>query len=131
MLAVSHKPKPGSVPRRYRIHLTTDESGGRLHDLALVVLSEPRLTVEGSRMLLWEKDEARRPKRIVLRTKPGDSLQLTGAVADSGLVQVELVASGKNRTLLVTPEVGATGRVRVRLQSEPPSSASRRRHSAA
>ncbi|MFM8684816.1 MAG: DUF1573 domain-containing protein, partial [Chthoniobacterales bacterium] len=43
VLPVSHKPKSGSVPRRYRIAVSTDEAGGRVHDLSLVVLSEPRL----------------------------------------------------------------------------------------
>ena len=120
ILPISHKPKSGSVPRRYRISVSTDESGGRVHDLSLVVLSEPRLMVEGRRMVIWEKGEGRTPKEIVLRTKPGDALQLTGAAAESEIVTAELVGSGDRRTLRITPKDGATGRVRIRLQSEPP-----------
>ena len=119
VLRVEHKPKPGSVPRRYRIGVSTDESGGRMYDLALVVLSEPRLMVEGRRMLTWEKGEVRGPKEIVLRVRPGDRLQLTGAVAESEIVSVELLGSGETRTLRLTPKEGATGRTRVRLQAEP------------
>jgi len=119
VLPVSHKPKSGSVPRRYRIAVSTDEGGGRVHDLSLVVLSEPRLAVEGRRMLTWEKNEARAPKEITLRTKPGDSLRLTGASTEADLVAVELVGAGDTRTLRVTPQEGATGRTRIRLQSEP------------
>jgi len=120
VLPVSHKPKPGSVPRRYRIGVSTDEAGGRVHDLSLVVLSEPRLTVEGRRMLTWEKSEPRSAKDIALRIKPGDSLRLTGASAESDLVSVELAGAGDARILRVTPKKGATGRTRIRLQSEPP-----------
>ena len=120
ILPISHKPKSGSVPRRYRISVSTDESGGRVHDLSLVVLSEPRLMVEGRRMVIWEKGESRTPKEIVLRIKPGDALQLTGAAAESEIVTAELVGSGDRRTLRITPKDGATGRVRIRLQSEPP-----------
>ncbi|MFM8789125.1 MAG: DUF1573 domain-containing protein [Chthoniobacterales bacterium] len=120
VLPVSHKPKSGSVPRRYRIAVSTDEAGGRVHDLSLVVLSEPRLTIEGRRMFTWEKSEVRAPKEIKLRTKPGDSLRLTGASAEADLVSVELVGAGDARILRVTPKEGATGRTRIRLQSEPP-----------
>jgi hypothetical protein len=120
VLRVSHKPKSGSAPRRYRISVSTDESGGRVHDLALVVLSEPRLIVDGRRMLVWEKGESRSPKEIVLRTKPGDALQLTGAAAESDSVTAELNGSGDARTLRITPKKGAIGRVRIRLQSDPP-----------
>lgn len=120
VLPVSHKPKPGSVPRRYRIEVNTDEAEGRSYDLSLVVLSEPRLSVEGRRMLVWEKGEARVPKQITLRTKPGDSLRLTGAAAEADLVAVELVGAGETRFLRVTPKEGATGRTRFRLLSEPP-----------
>ena len=120
VLRVSHKPKSGSVPRRYRISVSTDESGGRVYDLALVVLSEPRLTVEGRRMLVWEKGEGRTSKEIVLRTKPGDALRLTGAAAESDIVTAELTGSGDARTLRITPKNGAIGRVRIRLQSDPP-----------
>ena len=120
VLPVSHKPKPGSVPRRYRIEMNTDEAEGRSYDLSLVVLSEPRLSVEGRRMLVWEKGEARVPKQITLRTKPGDSLRLTGAAAEADLVAVELVGAGETRFLRVTPKEGATGRTRFRLLSEPP-----------
>jgi hypothetical protein len=120
VLLVSHKPKSGSVPRRYRISVVTDEAGGRVHDLALVVLSEPRLVVEGRRMLVWEKDEARAPKEIVLRAKAGDSLRLTGVQADADIVSAELAGTGETRTLCVTPKKGVTGRTRIRLQSEPP-----------
>ena len=119
VLRVSHKPKPGSVPRRYRISISTDESGRRVHDLALVVLSEPRLVVEGRRMLVWEKGELRAPKEIVLRTKSGDALRLTGVAAESDFVTAELNGTGETRTLRITPKDGATGRVRIRLQSEP------------
>jgi len=119
ILPVAHKPKSGSAPRRYRIAVSTDEGGGRVHDLSLVVLSEPRLTVEGRRMVAWEKDEARAPKEIKLRTKPGDSLRLTGVAAEADLVAVELAGTGEARTLRVTPKEGATGRTRIRLQSEP------------
>lgn len=119
VLPVSHKPKPGSVPRRYRIAVVTDEEGPS-YDLSLVVLSEPRLTVEGRRMLTWEKSEPRSAKDIALRTKPGDSLRLTGASAESDLVSVELAGAGDARILRVTPKKGATGRTRIRLQSEPP-----------
>ena len=119
-LRVSHKPKAGSVPRRYRISVSTDESGGRVHDLALVVVSQPRLDVEGRRMLVWEKGEARTPKEIVLRTKPGDALRLTGAAAESDLVKAELGSSGDARILRITPKEGASGRTRIRLKSEPP-----------
>ena len=118
-LVVSHKPKPGSAPRRSRISVTTDESGGQPHDLALVVMSEPRLVFEGRRMLVWEKDEPRAPKEITFRTKPGDPLRLTGAAAETEIVTVELVGAGETRTLRVTPKDGATGRTRIRLQSEP------------
>ena len=120
VLRVSHKPKSGSAPRRYRISVSTDESGGRVHDLALVVLSEPRLMVDGRRMLVWEKGESRTPKEIVLRTKPGDALQLTGAAAESDIVTAELSSSGAMHTLRITPKGKANGRVRIRLQSEPP-----------
>ena len=120
VLRVSHKPKPGSVPRRYRITVNTDEAGGRFHDLSLVVLSDPRLTVEGRRMLVWETNEARTPKEIVLHTKPGDSLRLTGAAAESDIVAVEVAGAGQYRALRVTPKEGATGRTRIRLLSEPP-----------
>jgi len=119
VLPISHKPKSGSVPRRYRIAVSTDEGGGRVHDLSLVVLSEPRLTVEGRRMVVWEKDEARTSKEIRLRTKPGDSPRLTGASADADLVAVELTGSGEDHILRVTPKEGATGRTRIRLQAEP------------
>jgi len=120
ILPISHKPKSGSVPRRYRISVSTDESGGRVHDLSLVVLSEPRLMVEGRRMLVWEKGESRTPKQIVLRTKPGDLLRLTGAVTEGDLATAELVGAGETRILRVTPSDGAIGRLRIRLQSEPP-----------
>lgn len=120
VLRVSHKPKSGSAPRRYRISVSTDESDGRVHDLALVVLSEPRLMVEGRRMLVWEKGESRTPKEFVLRTKPGDALQLTGAAAESDIVSAELSGSGATSTLRITPKGDANGRVRIRLQSEPP-----------
>jgi len=119
VLPVSHKPKSGSVPRRYRIAVTTDEAGARVHDLSLVVQGEPRVVVEGRRMLVWEKGEPRQPKEITLRTKPGDSLSLTGANADSDIVSVELAGGGSARSLRVTPKGGATGRTRIRLQSEP------------
>jgi len=119
VLPVSHKPKSGSVPRRYRISVVTDEAGGRAHDLSLIVQGEPRLVVEGRRMLVWEKGEPRQPKEITLRTKPGDSLSLTGAKADSDIVSVELAGGGSARSLRVTPKEGATGRTRIRLQSEP------------
>ena len=119
-LFVSHKPKSGSVPRRYRITVSTDESGGRVHELALVVLSEPRLSIEGRRMLVWEKGESRGPKEIVLRTKAGDALRLTGATAESDVVKAELGGSGDVRLLRVTPKEGASGRTRIFLQSEPP-----------
>lgn len=119
VLRVEHKPKSGSAPRRYRIAVKTDESGGRVHDLALVVTSEPRLVVEGRRMLTWEKGEARAAKEIILRTKTGDPLRLTGATADAELVSVELAGEGENRILRITPKQGATGRARIRLQSEP------------
>ena len=36
ILPISHKPKSGSVPRRYRITVSTDEEDGRNYDLALV-----------------------------------------------------------------------------------------------
>lgn len=120
VLPVTHKPKPGSVPRRYRITVSTDEPTGSPHDLSLVVLSEPRLAVEGRRMLVWEKDEPRAPKEIVLRTKPGDPLRLTGATAEADIVAVEVVGAGEVRSLRVTPKEGATGRTRIRLQSVPP-----------
>jgi hypothetical protein len=120
VLLVLHKPKSGSVPRRYRISVVTDEAGGRVHDLALVVSSEPRLVVEGRRMLVWEKDEARAPKEIVLRAKAGDPLLLTGVQAEADIVSAELAGTGETRTLCVTPKKGATGRTRIRLQSEPP-----------
>ena len=120
VLRVTHKPKSGSVPRRYRINVSTDESGGRVHDLALVVLSEPRLTVEGRRMVVWEKGEGRSAKEIALRIKPGDSLQLTGATAESGIVTAELTGSGQTRILRIAPKEGASGRTRIRLQSKPP-----------
>ena len=119
VLPVSHKPKPGSAPRRYRISVSTDEPAGSPNDLALVVLSEPRLIVEGRRMLVWEKGEPRTPKEIALRTKPGDPLRLTGANADGDMAAVELVGAGEARILRVTPKDGATGRLRIRLQSEP------------
>ncbi|MBJ7259013.1 MAG: DUF1573 domain-containing protein [Chthoniobacterales bacterium] len=119
-LRVTHKPKPGPVLRRYRITVDTDESGGGVPDLALVVSGEPRLTVEGRRMLVWEKNESRAPREIVLRIKPGDSLRLTGAAADADLVTAELAGAGDSRVLRVTPKAGATGRARIRLQSEPP-----------
>jgi hypothetical protein len=119
VLPVSHKPKSGSVPRRYRISVVTDEAGGRAHDLSLIVQGEPRVVVEGRRMLVWEKGEPRQPKEITLRTKPGDSLSLTGANADSDIVSVELAGGGSARSLRVTPKGGATGRTRIRLQSEP------------
>lgn len=119
VLPVSHKPKPGSVPRLYRISVSTDEPTGSSYDLALVVLSEPRLIVEGRRMLVWEKGEPRTPKEIVLRTKPGDSLRLTGATAEGDMAGVELVGAGDIRSLRVTPKDGAIGRLRIRLQSEP------------
>ena len=119
ILPVSHKPKSGSVPRRYRITVSTDEAGGRGHDLSLVVLSEPRLVVEGRRMVVWEKGEARAPKEITLRTKPGDPLRLSGASADSDMVAVELAGTGDTRVLRVRPKEGATGRTRIRLQCEP------------
>lgn len=120
VLRVSHKPKSGSAPRRYRINVTTDEPGGRAYDLSLIVQGEPRLAVEGRRMLAWEKGEARRPKEIVLRIKSGDSLRLTGVSTESDIVSVELAGEGNNRTLRVVPKEGATGRARIRLQSEPP-----------
>lgn len=119
VLRVSHKPKSGSVPRRYRIAVSTDEAGGRVHDLSLVVMTEPRLAVDGRRMLVWEKDEARAPKEITLHTKPGDSLRLTGATTEADLVSVELIGAGDTRILRVTPKEGTTGRTRIRLQSEP------------
>lgn len=118
ILPISHKPKAGPAPRRYRIAVVTDEEGPS-YDLSLVVLSEPRLIVEGRRMLTWEKNEARAPKEITLRTKPGDSLRLTGVAAEADLVAVELVGAGETRTLRVTPQEVATGRTRIRLQSEP------------
>lgn len=120
VLQVSHKPRSGSAPRRYRVKVSTDESGGRVHDLSLVVLSEPGLSVDGRRMLVWEKGEIRAPKEIVLRAKPGDSLRLIGAVAESGIVKAELTGTGDTRTLRVMPQEGATGRTRVRLQADPP-----------
>lgn len=120
VLRVEHKPRPGAAPRRYRISVSTDESGARMHDLALVVLSEPLLSVEGRRMLTWDKGEARAPKEIVVRIRSGGMLQLTGAVADNEIVSAELLGSGETRTLRLTPKAGATGRTRVRLQSEPP-----------
>ena len=120
VLPVSHKPKPGSVPRRYRISVSTDEPAGSPYDLALVVSSEPRLAVEGRRMLVWEKGEPRAPKEITLRTKPGDSLRLTGATTEGDLATAELDGAGETRILRVTPKDGATGRLRIRLQSEPP-----------
>lgn len=120
VLPVSHKPKPGSVPRRYRIAVSTDEEDAPPYDLALVVFNDPRLTVEGRRMLVWEKDEARAPKDILLRTKPGDSLRLTGAAAEADLVSVELAGAGDSRILRVTPKEGVTGRTRISLRSEPP-----------
>lgn len=119
ILPISHKPKSGSVPRRYRITVSTDEEDGRNYDLALVVLSEPRLIVEGRRMLVWEKWEPRTPKEIALRTKPGNPLRLTGATADGDMAAVELDGAGESRILRVTPKDGATGRLRIRLQSEP------------
>ena len=119
ILPISHKPKSGSAPRLYRIAVATDEVGGRVHDLSLVVLSESRLTVEGRRMVVWEKKEARAPKEITLRTKPGDPLRLAGASADSDIVAVELAGAGETRILRITPKEGATGRTRIRLQSEP------------
>ncbi len=71
-------------------------------------------------MLVWEKNESRAPREIVLRIKPGDSLRLTGAAADADLVTAELAGAGDSRVLRVTPKAGATGRARIRLQSEPP-----------
>jgi hypothetical protein len=120
VLPVSHKPKPGSAPRRYRISVSTDEPNGRNHDLSLVVLSEPRLIVEGRRMLVWEKGEPRASKEITLRTKAGDVLRLKGVAADGNFADAELVGEGESRILRVTPKQGATGRTRIRLQSEPP-----------
>jgi len=119
ILPISHKPKSGSVPRRYRITVSTDEEDGRNYDLALVVLSEPRLIVEGRRMLVWEKWEPRTPKEIALSTKPGNSLRLTGATTEGDMAAVELYGAGESRILRVTPKDGATGRLRIRLQSEP------------
>ena len=119
VLPISHKPKSGSASRRYRIAVSTDEGGGRVYDLALVVTSEPRLTVEGRRMLTWEKGEARAPKEITLRTKLGASLRLTGAAPEADLVTVELTGAGDTHILRITPKEGATGRTRIRLQSEP------------
>ena len=120
VLPVSHKPKSGSAPRRYRIVVSTDEEQGRDYDLSLVVLSEPRLIVEGRRMLVWEKGEPRAPKDIALRTKPGDPLRLQGVTAQSEIATAELIGAGETRILRVTPKSGAAGRVRILLQSEPP-----------
>jgi len=119
VLPVAHKPKSGSAPRRYRISVSTDEAAGSPYSLALVVLSEPRLTVEGRRMLVWEKGETRLPKDIGLRTKPGDSLRLTGATAEGDLARAELLGAGDSRILRVTPKENAVGRLRIRLQSDP------------
>ena len=120
VLPVSHKPKPGSAPRRYRISVSTDEAERRNYDLSLVVLSEPRLFVEGRRMLVWEKGEPRAPKDIALRTKPGDPLRLKGATAQGDIAAAELIGAGEARILRVTPKDGAAGRARILLQSEPP-----------
>jgi len=120
VLPVSHKPKPGSAPRRYRITVSTDEAEGRNHDLSLVVVSEPRLIAEGRRMLVWEKGEARAPKEITLRNKVGDALRLRGVSVEGDIARAELIGAGETRILRVTPKEGATGRIRIRLQSEPP-----------
>lgn len=120
VLRVEHKPKPGT--HRYRISVTTDEGGGRTQDLWLVVMGEQRLVVEGRRMLTWARGEARAPKEIIFRTKPGDPLQVMAASADSDLARVELAAPGADgaQTLRVTPKGGATGTMRIHLQTEPP-----------
>jgi len=119
VLPVTHKPKPGSMPRRYRLSVATDETPARKHELALVVLSEPRLVVEGRRMLVWEKGEPRAPKEIVLRIRPDDALRLTGVQAEGDAAAVELAGTGSTRVLRVTPKDGAAGRMRIRLLSEP------------
>lgn len=119
VLPVTHKPKTGTMPRRYRLSVLTDEAPSGKHELALVVLGEPRLMVEGRRMLVWEKGEPRVPKEIALRIRPGDALRLTGASAGGDAATVELAGTGSSRVLRVTPKDGATGRLRIRLLSEP------------
>lgn len=120
VLPVTHKPKPGPNARRYRITVSTEEGGKRTHDLQLIVLGQSRLLLDGRRMLVWEKGEARGPKQIAIRTRSGDPVRLTGVEADSGIVSVELAAAGSSRILLVVPGKGATGQTRIRLLSDPP-----------
>lgn len=124
VLPVTHKPKPGPQARSYLITVTTDEGRKRIYDLRLVVRGQSRLVLDGSRMFVWEKGEAREPKQIAIATRTGDPLRLTGAEADGKVVSVELDGEGASRLLRVTPKKGAAGRARIRVLSDPPLSES-------
>lgn len=121
-LPVTHKPKPGSGLRNYRINVQTDEGGGRLHTLVLQVASNPRLVVL-PRVVTWAQGEARTPKRIDVRLKKDDPLKFTGVRPDKEVLDIQIVEGAEpgQKTLVITPQAGAgPGRVRVQLLTDPP-----------
>ncbi|MEI7865347.1 MAG: DUF1573 domain-containing protein [Chthoniobacterales bacterium] len=124
VLLVEHRPKVGQGLHLYRINVVTDEGRGHSQELILRVASTPRIAIE-PRLLTWTKGEERAPKTVIVRTRPDSKIKVTGAEPDKNIVSVEMAGALQpgEKILRLIPKPGtdsASGRVRLRLTTEPP-----------